>query len=747
MKKILLQRLTLENFKNHKLFVLELGGKSVTVHGENAAGKSSLYDALTWLLFGKDSKGRGESEHFKPLDAEGNVRDHEAITAVTAELTVDGFPVTLKRTLQERWSAKRGSSTLSYDGNVSEYFVDGVPCKKFEFERRIGELVDEDVFRLLTELTYFVERLDWRKRRGILCDLSGAMSDADIMRTDARFAPLSEDMGALRLEDYKKKVAAERKGLLAVKNDTPARLSELGAQEGKLCAEILGAVSGVPARDCHVGAGAPPRNDIVGSACTRDVGDAVPYGVHSGDCHVGADAPPRNDMYGSACTGAPGMPRATGANTGVPIGRTGSSAPTGGASEGRSEAEAWAVLEGRREALEAEKETLSQQLYALRQDSALTALNADMMACRLRCAELEQKNGEYRKQQEEGRADVGRIRSDIHAQEKRLQMQRDELRRARIRAERAQVDLNAARERWFAVNDEQFTGGDCPTCGQSLPFDQLSRAKDSFEASKQRRLDEITHSAGIYQTALQDAEEYITRVEAEISALDKRLCDARYELAQAEQSAVAVTDLPGYAKEKAELQAELFLLEQHAEQMRSDSREAEQALLVRLAELRAELGRIASELAKKEVLEMTRRRIAELRENAKQAAERLEQVERRLWLVEEFTRYKTKFVEDSINSLFCLTQFRLFREQANGGVEERCDAVYNGVPYADLNDGMKVNVGMDVIESLSRLYGVSVPLFIDNAERVTDWKISPETQVIYLKVTEGARELRCEYES
>ncbi len=645
MKKILLQRLTLENFKNHKQFVLELGGKSVTVYGENAAGKSSLYDALTWLLFGKDGKGRGESEHFKPVDKDGNVRDHEAITAVTAELTVDGLPVVLKRTLQEKWSAKRGSSALSYDGNESEYFVDGVPCKKFEFARRIGELVDEDVFRLLTELTYFVERLDWRKRRSLLCDLSGAMSDKDIMRTDAQFAQLLEDMGGLSPDDYKKKIAAERKGLLGVKNDTPARLSELGAQEAVLC--------------------------------------AVDY----------------------------------------------------------------AALHTEQEALELQKDVLSQELYALRQNTALVNHNKDVMALKLQIAELEQKNGEYRRQQEAGRANLNAMRMDVQRLEKQLSTQSKMLKSAKLRATRAEADLNASRERWLAANDEQFTGGDCPTCGQALPIAQLNCAKDSFEEAKQRRLDEIVRSAGIYQEALQDAQEYIAQKEQEIDDLSACLKDAQELLQKAEQSETAVADLPEYAEQKAALQAELLRLEEQGAQLLSDSREAEQKVLSRLAELRTELGRLFSELAKEELLGSTRRRIAELRKDAQEAEKRLEEAERKLYLIEEFTRYKTRFVEDSINCLFCLTQFRLFREQANGGIEERCDAVFDGVPYADLNDGMRVNVGMDVIRTLSGLYGVSVPLFIDNAERVTDWKISPDTQVIRLAVSKGDKELRCEYET
>ena len=100
-------------------------------------------------------------------------------------------------------------------------------------------------------------------------------------------------------------------------------------------------------------------------------------------------------------------------------------------------------------------------------------------------------------------------------------------------------------------------------------------------------------------------------------------------------------------------------------------------------------------------------------------------------------------MEQSINDHFRIATFRLFREQANGGLEERCDVVYDGVPFMGLNNGMKVNVGIDIINALSRHYGVTVPLFVDNAEAVT--RLEPcNAQVIRLVVSENDKELRIE---
>ena len=122
MRAIRIIRLTLDNFNCHRHLTLQLDGNNVTLYGDNATGKTSVYDALTWLLFGKDSQGNGEKNiEIKPLDANGEVKDHLAETAVEAMLLVNGEEVALRRTYKEVWTTKRGSSQATYDGNTSEY--------------------------------------------------------------------------------------------------------------------------------------------------------------------------------------------------------------------------------------------------------------------------------------------------------------------------------------------------------------------------------------------------------------------------------------------------------------------------------------------------------------------------------------------------------------------------------------------------------------------------------------------------
>ena len=53
MKEILLLRLTLENFKACPSRTFEFDGRNASIYGANGTGKSTVYNALTWLLFDK----------------------------------------------------------------------------------------------------------------------------------------------------------------------------------------------------------------------------------------------------------------------------------------------------------------------------------------------------------------------------------------------------------------------------------------------------------------------------------------------------------------------------------------------------------------------------------------------------------------------------------------------------------------------------------------------------------------------
>lgn len=225
MTKITLNTLSLRNFKGCAALTLRLDGRSASIYGDNAAGKTTIYDALTWLLFGKDSSGASKF-NIKPLSHTGEVLDHAATTAVKAEFDVNGQTVTLERTYFELWSKKRGRSESTFDGHSSEFFYNGLPVQKTEFSERVKALCDESTFRTLTDLRWFCAGESEQNRRSVLFDLIGGVSEEDVLASDPIFKPLSEAVGFLTVEEYRTAAQKQRKSLNTKAKTTPARIDE-----------------------------------------------------------------------------------------------------------------------------------------------------------------------------------------------------------------------------------------------------------------------------------------------------------------------------------------------------------------------------------------------------------------------------------------------------------------------------------------------------------------------------------------
>ena len=645
MNSIKIKSLTLENFKCHRNLVLHFNGGNASIYGDNATGKTSIYDALTWLLFGKDSHGNGEKNiEIKPLGEDGEVKDHNAITAVEAVLLVNGEEVTFRRTYQEVWSTKRGSAEPTYDGNTSEYYIDGVPLKKYAFTEAVGALVSEDAFRMLTSVSHFADGISWQNRREVLFSVANVAGDREIMLNDEKFFPLIEGMGKLSLEDYKKKLLSEKRTFVGAKTDIPARISE--------CQKTIEDVDGMD--------------------------------------------------FGAA--------------------------------------------RAKIEALTAEKEAFESQLLALERNTAAEGKRMEIREAQLELTALDNENKAYRASQMAGAPDTAAMRNNLM----RLRTQHDTKKR-RVENEKAYIesldrDIASARSRWIAVNGESFAGGNCPTCGQTLPTAQLKAAADSFEAQKAKRLREIEQTANANKEAKAAALDRITSAEAEIAELESAITKEAGMLTAAESDVVSLEDIVGYAEKREAIQRKIDALNGELADIMTDTTSARAKLIGQISEIKNEVSSWNAYLGKESLLEYSRKRIEELQEDARRAAEKLDELEGMLFLIDEYSRYKTQFVEDSINSMFRIARFRLFREQANGGVEDRCDVVLDGIPYINLNSAAKTNVGIDIINTLSTAYGVSVPLFVDNAESVTKLENS-NNQIIRLVVSEEDKKLRCEYEN
>ena len=206
-----------------------------------------------------------------------------------------------------------------------------------------------------------------------------------------------------------------------------------------------------------------------------------------------------------------------------------------------------------------------------------------------------------------------------------------------------------------------------------------------------------------------------------------------------------VSDLPGHDKRMAALDDKIFRLQAELDDLAGETATIRSAVEGNIKELRSVIAGLDTELAKESVLQFAAERCEELRENAKKVASELGALDKQLFLCEEYARYKVRFVETAANGKFKITRWKLFDEQINGGINDCCEATFDGVPFAAVNNGMRINIGVDVISTISEHFGMKVPLVVDNAESVTSL-LDIDTQVIRLCVSETDKELRIVYE-
>lgn len=187
---ISLKKLSLKNFKGVKELSLEFD-KITNITGENGTGKTTIFDGFLWLLFGKDSQGKSAFE-VQPLDSQGNVL-HGLETNVIAILDVDGYERTFSRTLSEKWVKQRGQAEAELKGTQTTFEADGIPIKLKDYQATINSIVNEDLFKMVTNPLYFPS-IKWQDQRKILLEITGEPEEENIISYNPSLSPLKDEM-------------------------------------------------------------------------------------------------------------------------------------------------------------------------------------------------------------------------------------------------------------------------------------------------------------------------------------------------------------------------------------------------------------------------------------------------------------------------------------------------------------------------------------------------------------------------
>ena len=255
--------------------------------------------------------------------------------------------------------------------------------------------------------------------------------------------------------------------------------------------------------------------------------------------------------------------------------------------------------------------------------------------------------------------------------------------------------------------------GICHTCGQELPSGMIEMAQEA----KASEIEEINKQG----LALKDM---AANIEKEIEATKATLAELEALTYMPDEKVVAERDR--IAKELETLKAgdntaavdgKKKIIEQTKETIKVH--EAELNKVKQCSEMEAEIDRLMEEQSR--------------------LAKEYEKLERSAYLMDQFTKFKVAMLEEKINSHFSLARFKLIKENIGGSVEDCCEVIYKGVPFnSGLNHGAQINVGIDIINTLSKYYGKEMPIFVDNAEAVTKLQ-ETDTQIIRLIVKEGEK--------
>jgi DNA repair exonuclease SbcCD ATPase subunit len=316
------------------------------------------------------------------------------------------------------------------------------------------------------------------------------------------------------------------------------------------------------------------------------------------------------------------------------------------------------------------------------------------------------------------------------------------------RIETIKGEMNELRERWNVVNSEEINVEDkCPTCGQKLPEDEIEDAVKKAKLDKSQRLENINQNGVQKKQKVDKLKTEVTELEEEIKPMEeqlpglKKVKDGLFDdLSELREKARAYQDSFQYKKKLKEREN----VEEAIKELQENKAESKAEIKENIREVESEIDDLQTELNKFEQKKKVAERIKELSAQEKELAGKYEEFEHQLYLMEEFNRVKVDLVENKINDHFELAEFKLFEELVNGGLKDTCETLHKGVPYSSgLNNGAQINVGLDIINTLSEHYGFKAPVFVDNAESVTEL-LDIDSQMIKLIVSPGDDELRVE---
>lgn len=667
---MILKSIHMENFKGIKSLDVNFSNKT-NIKGQNAAGKTTIFDAFTWLLFNKNSAGE-EKFNIRPLDKDGNRIDNVEIKVV-AVLDVDGKEVELSKVQKQNLVKKRGTDTVTLQGNVNSFEIDGYPKSEADFKAYVSGLAQsEEMFKMLTNPQYF-SSLKWKDQRDILMKLIADFSDAELAKADAKYAPLLDELEkAPSTDDICSKFSKALAEWKKKQAEIPVRIDEV--EKSKIDVDVA-------------------EQELAKADLARKIADLDGKIANSGS--VIGDLRSREMQLQFDMSGI--------------------------------------------------MQTMSGELFTKRRKLDDTIFDAGKK--------------------------VDDLSNQIKIAENQIKLNERDMANADAERKDLGVKYNAEKAKAFDETPYQFDESKwvfddsttvCSLCGQKLPDDKIEQIKADFEARKAKtkvdaeekmkadkfkfetdkkvELNRLIALGTEKKKLITELTEKNAGLQQSVESLKKQEQEM---LTQKEEFLKQLSQLPEEAdysqnEEYVKLKAEHDEVLTKIEKLESEGADGVvDELKAEKSDLQSQLNEVNAIIAKASMNIEIDERIAELQAEQKEIGQKVADQEQMLYLLEEYIRFKLDKISDSINSHFKTVNFKLFEMQLNGGMKDCCECTVNGVPYSTLNSGHRIVAGLDIIRSLSELYGASCPIFVDNAESLNEFNVPDmDAQLILLTVSE-----------
>ncbi|MGL4570473.1 MAG: ATP-binding protein [Clostridium sp.] len=642
--KITLSELSLKNFKGIKSLKIEFGNKT-NIKGENGAGKSTVVDAFHWLLFDKNSMDQKNFD-IKTFDKAGKPF-HGLEHSVEGILNVGDRELRLSKIYKEKWTKQRGMATKTLSGHETIYSINEIPVKKSEYEAEIKSILDEKLFKLITNPHYFAS-LKWKEQREIIQEIIGAIDDEKVIN-------YSESLSGLKgkyedtVENHMTRTKVTMSKLKDKIKQIPFRIDECNNNISKENFEELELQKARLEKEIE---------DIELQLEDSSKGNEI---LMKHKQHLYDLKQELQDKVNHA--------------------RLIASKP----------------LDNLKRELQEKTNKINEVNYLLRdKESQIKFLSKDKAL----------------------------IESKITIYNDKVSELRDSFRK--LANERFTLDVNQTI---------------CPTCKRELENkeDIKNKLEENFNLDLVRKKEKINAEGKALKNKIKELEEevnkkedYIRKINSELEVSTEEKYSLEKELRELEIkisnfSANNDIDFEG----KVQLEKEIEETNKDIANFKIDNnlelKATKQQTIAKLDEVKTRLNAKANNLKLKS-------RIEELEEEEKNLSVKLAEQEGQIFLCEEFIRTKVELSEGLINNKFKTLKFKLFNDLINGGLEETCEILIDGVPYSSANSASQINAGLEVINTLSNHYGVQAPIFIDNRESVNEI-IPLESQLINLSVS------------